>query len=125
MKNTSSPRLGPLAGLVIWCIKGYQTVLSPCLPRSCRFWPTCSEYAIGAVRAHGLVAGMLLGAWRILKCNPWNSGGVDPVPERLPAWMRRLARQHVEQAERPMPCEASGTPGFSGASQPRHRQGDG
>ncbi|AGW14711.1 hypothetical protein DGI_2988 [Megalodesulfovibrio gigas DSM 1382 = ATCC 19364] len=74
---------------MIWCIKGYQTVLSPCLPRACRFWPSCSEYTIGAVRAYGLAAGMLLGMWRILRCNPWNAGGVDPVPERLPAWFAR------------------------------------
>jgi len=123
MKKSTEPRIGPVAGLVIWCIKGYQTVLSPCLPRACRFWPSCSEYAIGAVRTHGLAAGMLLGMWRILRCNPWNAGGVDPVPERLPAWFARAGLaggreqagadgpQRSGMPDAPATPDVAGTPG--------------
>jgi len=61
-------------------IRGYQLFLSPLFPASCRFHPTCSEYARDALAAHGLVRGLCLSILRILRCNPWNRGGVDPVP---------------------------------------------
>lgn len=83
---------GLLSGLVISCVKGYQTFLSPILPRACRFWPSCSQYAIEAVSRHGVLAGVALGTWRVLRCHPLCAGGVDPVPETLPAWLTRLSR---------------------------------
>ena len=49
----------------------------------CRFKPTCSEYTYESIKAFGVIKGSLLGAWRILRCNPWNKGGDDPVPERF------------------------------------------
>ena len=58
-------------------IRGYQLVISPALPAACRFTPTCSQYALDAVRKHGLVVGSLKACWRILRCNPWSHGGVD------------------------------------------------
>lgn len=61
-------------------IRGYQLFLSPILPASCRFYPSCSEYARNAFEAHGFVRGLTLSVGRILRCNPWNRGGVDPVP---------------------------------------------
>ena len=61
-------------------IRGYQLFLSPLVPASCRFYPTCSEYARDAFAAHGFARGLSLSILRILRCNPWNRGGVDPVP---------------------------------------------
>ena len=62
-------------------IRGYQLLLSPVLPASCRFMPSCSAYAIEAVEKHGPLAGTWLAARRICRCHPWNDGGFDPVPE--------------------------------------------
>ncbi len=60
-------------------IKGYQKIISPLFPPSCRFYPTCSEYAIQAVGKYGIIKGGVKAAWRILRCNPFNKGGYDPV----------------------------------------------
>jgi len=60
-------------------IKSYRRFLSPMLPASCRYWPTCSEYTLEAVQKHGILRGGVMGAWRILRCNPWSKGGIDPV----------------------------------------------
>lgn len=49
----------------------------------CRFRPTCSQYTYEAIQKHGSIMGLLLGSWRILRCNPWNKGGDDPVPEKI------------------------------------------
>lgn len=72
--------LGPLTVLLIGAIGLYSRYLSPFLPRSCRFHPTCSSYAAQALRRHGLARGGLLSIRRILKCHPWHPGGFDPVP---------------------------------------------
>ncbi len=72
------------ARLAEGAIKAYQVLLSPFFGGSCRFNPTCSEYAITAIRRFGLLKGGLLTAKRILKCNPLFPGGNDPVPERWP-----------------------------------------
>ena len=61
-------------------IKGYRLFLSPLLGASCRFYPTCSTYAVEAIEAHGATRGTWLALKRILKCHPWHPGGVDPVP---------------------------------------------
>lgn len=58
----------------------YRTTLKPFLPPACRFYPTCSEYAIQAIDMHGPVNGAWLALKRILRCHPWNPGGYDPVP---------------------------------------------
>jgi len=71
-----------LRRLAVLPIRFYQRWLSPLKPPSCRFEPTCSEYALQAVLAHGIVKGTLLGIWRILRCHPFCEGGLDPVPER-------------------------------------------
>lgn len=65
------------AELLVALVRVYQMCLSPILGRQCRFYPTCSEYFIQAVRKYGAVSGALRGAWRILRCNPYCRGGVD------------------------------------------------
>ncbi|MBE6219777.1 MAG: membrane protein insertion efficiency factor YidD [Alistipes sp.] len=65
----------------ILLIRFYQVFLSPLKPTStCRFTPTCSQYAIEAFRKHGPIKGLILTVWRILRCNPWGGSGYDPVP---------------------------------------------
>ena len=68
--------------LLIGLLRAYQYLLSPFLGQHCRFIPTCSQYAIDALREHGPWRGSLLAARRVLRCHPWHPGGVDPVPER-------------------------------------------
>jgi uncharacterized protein len=57
----------------------YQKAISPALPRRCKYEPTCSRYAIDAIRSYGILQGIVLAAWRVLRCNPWSDGGYDPV----------------------------------------------
>ena len=66
--------------VLIVIISGYRRFLSPLLPPSCRFFPSCSAYTIEAVRRHGCVKGAWLGLVRLLRCHPLHQGGVDPVP---------------------------------------------
>src|SRR5215218_6904409 len=60
-------------------IRAYQRFISPALPRRCKYYPTCSAYAVDAVREFGLVRGTILAGWRLLRCNPLSHGGYDPV----------------------------------------------
>ncbi len=66
--------------ILIAIVRGYKKYISPLLPPSCRFTPTCSEYAMEALQRHGAWKGSLLAIWRILRCNPFGKGGYDPVP---------------------------------------------
>jgi putative membrane protein insertion efficiency factor len=66
--------------VVIILIRGYQLFISPLLPPSCRFYPTCSTYCIQALEKYGFWKGSALGARRVLRCHPFNPGGYDPVP---------------------------------------------
>ncbi|NQT70058.1 MAG: membrane protein insertion efficiency factor YidD [Desulfobacteraceae bacterium] len=66
--------------LALLLIQAYQLLLSPVMAPKCRFYPTCSEYAYQALSSHGLPKGVLLALKRIIKCHPFNPGGVDPVP---------------------------------------------
>lgn len=70
-----------LRELYLLPVRFYQRCISPWKPPTCRFEPTCSDYALGSVRAHGIVKGTLLAGWRILRCQPFCEGGLDPVPE--------------------------------------------
>ena len=75
----SSENPAVLRSLAILLVRWYQRLLSPVLGQRCRFEPTCSAYAIEAIRKKGLLRGILLAAWRILRCNPFCRGGYDPV----------------------------------------------
>ena len=68
--------------LIIQLIRGYRFLLSPWLGNHCRFYPTCSSYAITAVERHGALRGSAMGLARLLRCHPWQPGGVDLVPEK-------------------------------------------
>jgi len=68
--------------VLIPLIRAYQYLLSPMLGQRCKYYPSCSNYAIEALRVHGAVRGAGLAAWRLLRCNPFSNGGVDPVPPR-------------------------------------------
>lgn len=68
--------------LMIGPIRFYQMCISPMLPRACRYVPTCSQYAIEAIRIHGPLKGLSLASRRICRCNPWGGSGIDPVPQK-------------------------------------------
>jgi uncharacterized protein len=72
--------MSPLAYVLSMPIRAYRLLLSPWLGNGCRFHPTCSAYALGALEKHGAVKGSFLAALRILRCNPWGGQGYDPVP---------------------------------------------
>ncbi len=69
-----------LSRLLILPIRFYQLCISPMFPASCRFTPTCSQYAIEAIRKHGPLKGLWLAIRRLLRCHPWGGSGYDPVP---------------------------------------------
>lgn len=76
--------------LLIGLVQAYRLLLKPWLGNACRFEPTCSQYALGALRRHGALAGGTLAAGRVLRCHPWCDGGLDPVPARAPGLFTRL-----------------------------------
>ncbi|SMC63756.1 membrane protein insertion efficiency factor YidD [Janibacter indicus] len=89
-----------LAQPLIWLVRGYQVLVSPLLPQSCRYFPSCSAYGLTALRRFGLVRGGYLTVHRIVRCNPWSAGGIDHVPE---TWAQRgspdLARPRFADVE--------------------------
>ena len=83
MTSENSDRMSVGARALAGLIVGYKRFVSPALPRSCRFYPTCSSYALTSVQRFGAIRGGWLAVRRIVRCNPWNPGGFDPVPEKL------------------------------------------
>ncbi|HAQ62827.1 MAG: membrane protein insertion efficiency factor YidD [Clostridia bacterium] len=71
-----------MKNFVIKLIKFYRRRISPLFPPQCKYYPTCSQYAVTAIERFGLFKGGLLAVWRILRCNPFSNGGVDLVPEK-------------------------------------------
>jgi uncharacterized protein len=69
-----------LAQLIVMLIRGYQVAISPLLPASCRYTPSCSQYAVEALQRHGALKGSWLAARRLGRCHPFHAGGNDPVP---------------------------------------------
>jgi uncharacterized protein len=63
-------------------VRLYQRLISPGLPARCKYYPSCSEYALQALRRYGILRGVVLAAWRLLRCNPWSHGGVDFVEDQ-------------------------------------------
>lgn len=92
-RERSAPRpsaLGVAARTVLYlprnaCVvvlRAYRAAISPLYGDVCRYYPSCSAYALGSIQQHGVIKGVALGSWRILRCNPWAKGGVDDVRER-------------------------------------------
>ena len=69
-----------LSKVMIFLIRCYQKGISPYIGAHCKYTPTCSQYAIEAIKKYGCIYGICLAIWRILRCNPWSKGGYDPVP---------------------------------------------
>lgn len=69
-----------IAAVLVLLVRIYQWTLRPFIGAHCRFEPSCSAYAIGALQTHGAAAGAVLTVRRVLRCNPWHPGGIDPVP---------------------------------------------
>jgi uncharacterized protein len=65
--------------IVVLPIRAYQRLVSPALGQRCKYYPSCSEYAVQAIGTFGILRGLVLAAWRLLRCNPWSHGGFDPV----------------------------------------------
>ena len=76
----------------------YQRFISPGLPRRCKYEPTCSAYAVQAIREYGILRGLVLGGWRLLRCNPFSRGGLDPVCDQ-----RLFGHDHRHQANTAAP----------------------
>jgi len=81
--------------ILLLLIRGYQLYISPMRPPTCRYYPSCSQYAVIAITRHGAIRGTGLAAWRLLRCNPWSAGGVDDVP---PAHDQQRHHHHVASA---------------------------
>jgi len=84
---------------LIGLVKGYRLLLSPWLGNSCRFEPTCSVYAIGALQRHGALAGTYLMLHRIGRCGPWCEGGCDPVPDAASRLFTRLVPSSLPEKQ--------------------------
>jgi putative membrane protein insertion efficiency factor len=74
--------MNPFSWFFIRLIKLYQKVVSPFVQPRCRYYPSCSEYAAQAISRYGILRGLVLAAWRLLRCNPWSHGGVDLVEDQ-------------------------------------------
>ena len=86
--NRRSTLVRALRELCLAPLHLYRRLISPAIPNRCKYYPTCSTYAVQAVRELGLLRGTLVAAWRLARCNPWSDGGVDEVADR------RLFRDH-------------------------------
>lgn len=83
-------------------VKFYRKIISPLKPPCCKYYPTCSTYALEALQKHGAAKGTVLAVWRILRCNPYSKGGVDKVPDKfflytLKSREKREERENNEQ----------------------------
>jgi putative membrane protein insertion efficiency factor len=74
--------MNPIRKLVVLPIRAYQLLISPMTGDRCKYYPSCSEYAVQAVGRFGILRGLILAGWRLLRCNPWSRGGYDPVEEQ-------------------------------------------
>ncbi len=99
--------LKPVGLVLLGLIKSYQYLISPMFPPTCRFLPTCSQFANEALRVHGPVRGGWLALWRIARCNPWGGHGYDPVPG-----IACKGHDHSPDAPAPLPATpGQATPG--------------
>jgi putative membrane protein insertion efficiency factor len=102
----------PVKAFFLGVIRLYQVVISPSIPGRCKYYPSCSQYALDAVREYGAFRGFVLGAWRVLRCNPLSYGGYDPVSGQ------KLFRRRPAEG-RPC-CDTASHSHFSPVCEPRH-----
>lgn len=93
--TTRRRRTSPAALVLIAPIRFYQRFITPYTPATCRYYPTCSAYAVTALRRRGALVGSVLTGWRLLRCNPWSDGGIDHVPHR--GWPRRGGEPRADE----------------------------
>jgi uncharacterized protein len=86
------------ARAAIYLIELYRNMISPFRPPACRFTPTCSQYAVDALRVHGIVRGTGLAMWRLARCGPWHRGGWDPIPDPRPSADTDADSAHTDAA---------------------------
>ena len=97
-------------------LRVYQRTLSPLLGPRCKYYPSCSEYAVQAIGRYGILRGSVLATWRLLRCNPFSHGGVDEVSDRplfRGSKMRSERHQHERPPQKPQPNYALPSPGGS------------
>ncbi len=82
---------GAMKTVVLTLLRGYKWAISPLLPPSCRYLPTCSEYAAEAIDRYGVLRGSVMAIWRVLRCHPFVRGGYDPVPVDIVGSLDRVA----------------------------------
>jgi putative membrane protein insertion efficiency factor len=103
--------------VLVGVIRVYQVVLSPLSGPTCKYYPSCSQYAVVALRTHGALRGTGLALWRILRCNPWSLGGVDDVPP-----VRPHSRRHSVGTD-PMGMDAAAVAGSAPRDVTQHTHG--
>ena len=97
----------PLRYLLIGFLRAYRLLISPLYGQVCRYYPSCSAYALDAVREHGSVRGSWLAARRLTRCHPWAAGGYDPVPARKTPSERSTQRSRVHAGSTPSPQQGA------------------
>ena len=103
------------ARVLVLPIRGYQRFISPLFPPVCRFYPSCSAYAVDALRVHGALRGLWLAVRRIARCHPFNPGGLDPVPPPRGVRTDRATPEGGPESERePAPEDSPDGPGDTG-----------
>jgi putative membrane protein insertion efficiency factor len=105
----------PLSALLIAPIRLYQRWISPAIAPRCRYYPTCSDYAVQAIRELGPIRGLILAAWRLLRCNPFSHGGFDELSDRR--LFRNTATRSERARQRPPGTPRPQLPGGGGSSR--------
>jgi putative membrane protein insertion efficiency factor len=101
----------PLTAVLVAPIRLYQRWISPAMAPRCRYYPTCSAYAVEAIRELGPIRGLILAAWRLLRCNPFSHGGVDELSDRR--LFRRTPTRSERAAAKPAAAGTSGSPNLT------------
>lgn len=112
-------KAGTAARGVIFVIQLYRNMISPLRLPTCRFMPTCSQYAVDALREYGLIKGGWLALVRLLKCGPWHKGGWDPIPEREGDAHQGCAHASEYRAERDTFAQSGEAPALRSGSETR------
>jgi len=111
----------PMIGVLVWLIRGYQVFISPAMRPSCKYYPSCSQYAIDALKQYGFLRGFVLAGWRLLRCNPLSMGGYDPVERQSLFACRADQASHGEGRERWCVSDGGAAASFTNGSLMRQQ----